>query len=206
MSPFVKVASTLATGIRHDELKRVLFCSAAGGEGTTSVLLHTAKLLAVHYGIRTLVVELTWQRPAFASVFDIEADRSLNAFRQGRCSIGDCVQTTPDGLAYVPIATEALETSPGALTDLVTQISDGLADRFDCLLFDAPPIVENADTLLVGTVLDGMVLVVESGRTRAEVIKRMKRDLAMRNISVLGAVLTKQRYRIPGWIYHWLMK
>jgi Mrp family chromosome partitioning ATPase len=49
--------------------------------------------------------------------------------------------------------------------------------------------------------VDGVVMVIESGKTRKQVALRAKKDIVEAGGKVLGVVLNKRRYHIPKWIY-----
>jgi Mrp family chromosome partitioning ATPase len=57
------------------------------------------------------------------------------------------------------------------------------------VLFDAPPVIAVTDAMVLGTRVDGMVLVVNAGQTRREHAKRAKEQLEKLNIRIVGAVL-----------------
>ena len=51
------------------------------------------------------------------------------------------------------------------------------------------------------TKVDGVVLVIEAGKTREQVAVRAKKELEEAGGKVLGVVLNKRKYHIPEWIY-----
>lgn len=62
-----------------------------------------------------------------------------------------------------------------------------LAERFDTVLFDAPPILPLADSAVLGARVDGTILVLRAGKTSTETL-----DLAMQSIDLqnwVGVVL-----------------
>ena len=68
---------------------------------------------------------------------------------------------------------------------------DDLAERFEVVVIDSPPVLGLADAPLLSALVDGVVLVVEASRNRRGTLKSSLRRLrAMRPI-LLGAVLTK---------------
>jgi Mrp family chromosome partitioning ATPase len=49
--------------------------------------------------------------------------------------------------------------------------------------------------------VDGVIMVVESGKTREQVAVRAKKELEEAGGKVLGVVLNKRKFHIPEWIY-----
>ena len=69
------------------------------------------------------------------------------------------------------------------------EVIAALKDRADIVLFDAPPVVAVTDATVLGTRVDGVLLVINAGHTRREHAKRAKEQLEKLNIRVVGAVL-----------------
>lgn len=203
---FAKAAAYLATQVRGGVLDRVLFSSAVVGEGTTTVMLEIATRLIDRFGIKPLAVELCWSHPGFAAIFEVDPQRTLASFAKGECTARECIQQTPSGLSIVPVADEPLPFGFSDIAGLLGRLLEEITGDFDCIFVDGAPLVAQADTFLVSTVVPRIVLVVESGRTRAEVVRRVKRELNLKGIFIVAAILNKQRRWIPGWIYRWLVK
>jgi non-specific protein-tyrosine kinase len=69
-------------------------------------------------------------------------------------------------------------------------VMEALKSRADIVLFDAPPVIAVTDASVLGTRVDGVLLVVQAGQTRREQAKRAKQQLEKLHIRVIGAVLS----------------
>ena len=69
------------------------------------------------------------------------------------------------------------------------------------VIVDAPPVVLCPETLPLAPFVDGVVLVVHSGRTKRETVQRSIKQLQQIQGRVLGIVLNRKRYFIPDFIY-----
>ena len=65
----------------------------------------------------------------------------------------------------------------------------GLATEADVVLLDAPPIVAVSDAVMLATKVDGVILVVNAGKTKRDLARRAKSLLEKVNAHVLGVVL-----------------
>jgi Mrp family chromosome partitioning ATPase len=68
---------------------------------------------------------------------------------------------------------------------------DELSDRFDLVLLDSPPVLGLADSPLIAALVDGVVIVIQSDRSRRGSLKASLRRLRSMRTNVLGGVLTK---------------
>ena len=76
-----------------------------------------------------------------------------------------------------------------------------LRNEFDYALIDCSSLRESGDLLSVAPFVDGVILVVEANRTRRDQIQRAERAVETGQGKLLGHVLNKRTYAIPGWIY-----
>ncbi len=81
------------------------------------------------------------------------------------------------------------------------EIMGALREQFDMIVVDAPALGLNSDGVMLATLVDGTLLIVESGKTRWQAIRNSMEQLEDQKARILGTVLTKQRHYIPGFIY-----
>jgi Mrp family chromosome partitioning ATPase len=66
-----------------------------------------------------------------------------------------------------------------------------LAQHFDIVLIDSPPVLPVADALILSGYADGVVLVTAAGQTRRVELRRTTEKLAQAGAPVVGVVLNK---------------
>jgi hypothetical protein len=76
-----------------------------------------------------------------------------------------------------------------------------LRSRFDMVLVDCPSMAESTIAARIASISDGVVLIVDAGKTRWQVIKNQIREIQANRGSVLGVVLNKRKFYIPEFIY-----
>jgi non-specific protein-tyrosine kinase len=68
-----------------------------------------------------------------------------------------------------------------------------IAAKGDIVLFDAAPVAAVTDATVLATRVDGVLLVVDSGRTRRDAARRAKEQLERVGARILGVALTNVR-------------
>ena len=84
-----------------------------------------------------------------------------------------------------------------ALPDLIKAASG----KFDHVIFDSPPVLGLADAPLIARASEGVVFVIEAGRTRSTQAKHALDRLTAVRAHILGAVLTKLDSQKSGYGY-----
>lgn len=114
------------------------------------------------------------------------------------------VDTSRDGLSLVDIADLHRRDSGFAGKIALRDWLAANAERFDLVIIDVPPVLEQQSWTGFMGYPDGIVMVVEAERSRSEVVNATTAVIAEANGHVLGLVLNKRRQYIPQSLYKWL--
>jgi Mrp family chromosome partitioning ATPase len=71
----------------------------------------------------------------------------------------------------------------------------------DVVIFDGPAVLPIADAVILGSVCDGVVMVVDAARTRPELAKQAKDRLDRAGVELLGVILNKTASSGTGGYY-----
>jgi len=81
-------------------------------------------------------------------------------------------------------------------------VLQSLKQSADIIVMDSPPALAVADASILASRVDGTILVVDSGRTRAGSLPRAKETLSRAKTNLLGAVLNKLTQRGRDYYYY----
>ena len=195
-----QVALLLADAARKKQYQSVLISSSVAGEGSSTAAVNVARQLVDVCRLRTLLIEFDQPRPRFLELYDLDGTKTLDAFSSGAASLRECIQETASGVHVIP--SDESSTSVDAL--VLKRILDDVAEDYDVIVVDAPPILERAGAIAAGSFIPRLILVVEAGRVRQEMLERTKNQLSSAKIEIVGAILNKHKRYIPKWVYRWL--
>ncbi len=192
-SPISEAYRTFRTNIQYaridNPLKAVLVTSPGPGEGKSTSVANLAITMA-QMGSKVLLIDADLRRPVVHSIFKIERHVGLTNVLVGRIPIDDAVfQTEIDNLSIMPCGT--LPPNPSELlgSEAMKKTLAELKDRYDMVLIDSPPVIAVTDAAVLGSILDGVILVVKSGQTDKEAAFRAYNLLKNVKTQVLGALL-----------------
>jgi capsular exopolysaccharide synthesis family protein len=171
-------------------IETLIVTSAAPGEDKSTVLANLAVTMAQGER-RTIVVDADLRRPGLHEIFGVSNDQGLTSMIVEATTLDDppLVDVGVDNLWLVPSG--PLPPNPADIlgSRRMEQVIAALKARADVILFDAPPVVSVTDAAVLGTKVDGVLLVVCAGRTRREHAQRAKELLERVHVRILGAVL-----------------
>jgi Mrp family chromosome partitioning ATPase len=174
--------------------RSVMFVSSQGHEGTSTVAFQFVFALARDTRIRTLLVDAHARRPALESGAGKPTEPRA-PFAPG--TVREPEARTVNGWPLGEQFHEIGLLSPA----LMREVIEWASSRYDWIVFDGPPVLESADAAPIAAVTDGVIVVVESGRTKRPVLQRTVDLLRQAGGRVLGSVLNRRRLEIPGFIY-----
>ncbi len=80
---------------------------------------------------------------------------------------------------------------------------DSLAEQFDHIVLDSPPVLGFADSIILSTSVDGVILVVLGGKTPRETLERAKEVLHQVNAKILGVVINRVNIQRSDYGYYY---
>lgn len=202
---FAESAAFVARQVRRHGLRHFIFTSARNGEGTTTTVLGIARELHLSYSLRVLALEINPYADGFKAVLEPGQPQAKNSYDTS--SAAKNIRSVPEGFTILSLGQQIKGSASDAnLVDSLGEVLEAVKDHFDVVLIDSPPVLDGPEVLTVAPEVDGVILVVEAGRTRVEMLEHMRNIFALEELTILGSVLTKQEHTIPDWLYRILFK
>jgi Mrp family chromosome partitioning ATPase len=185
--------------------KVIEFAAAQAGDDSSRIVISFAKLVVSRLGKKVLILSTGGPRGAGSSAITQSA-RGWEAVIRRECGVDDVLAPVGGtGLVAGQIASSDAGL-PGMIgSPEFREILNALRSRFDLVLLDAPSIATAPTAELLAGSVDGVVLVVEAGRTRWQVVRNAIEQIEAQKGVVLGVVLNKVRHYIPDFIYRKLL-
>lgn len=185
---------TIRTGIllsQAGEPPRVILVSSAqSSEGKTTSSINLAVSLASAGG-QVVIMDCDLRRPSLSKHFRLEGSRpGVVEILTGQCSVDESLITgLVKRLSIIPSG--CIPPNPAELlgSHEMAVLIDELAERFDYVIIDSPPVLPVTDSVLLSRFADGVVLVVRGGATPKKVALDAKKRLEAIGARILGAVL-----------------
>ena len=170
----------------------LLVTSAQPREGKTTSLVNLGVSLA-QAGKRVLLVDTDLRRPCLHEHFGLTNEAGLTSLLLEReADTGKVIQRTQVPGLYV-LATGRLPAQPAEVLSFpqTGALLDRLRSFADYVLLDSPPVLTVADASILAQKADGVVMIVEMGRTRTAAFQRGVAALEAVRARMIGVVLNK---------------
>lgn len=168
--------------------KVIAITSSVPQEGKSSVSANLA-VARSQCGQRILLIDADMRRPTQHHIWEISNQIGLHEVIAGKIFWSEGVQNVMPNLdvltsGSIPANPIALLDSPSFL-DFIAEI----AQEYDQVIFDTPPIIGLADTRIIGKAVDGFLFVVRPGVADYNSATAAKKLLDSTGLKVLGVVV-----------------
>jgi len=193
-SPMAETFRTLRTNLEFASvdkpLKTILITSPGSGEGKTTVATNLAAVMA-QANKRVILLEGDLRRPRVHRALGMSNQIGLSDVFRGQMDIRDVARYSKvKDLAA--ITSGSLPPNPAELlgSARMVQILARLVESASVVIIDSPPFVVSDATVLSAKV-DGVLLVIQPGRTHAEAARAMLAQLERAGAHVVGVVMNR---------------
>ncbi len=194
----INILYWISTGTK----KSVLVTSAVPAEGKTTVVANLAATIA-QLNKRVLLVDADLRNPRLHELFCVKKSPGLTDMLAGYKEVRDViVDANLDGLKIVASGSTPSTPSNFLASERMRSFVSAVRDEFDIVLYDTPPVLAVADALLLSRLMDGVVVVIESGKAPSETIQSALNQLMNLNLEVGGTILNKVDISRDGYYYH----
>lgn len=195
LSPVSEAFRALRTNIQYSQVdkpvKTLVVSSPNPGEGKSTV----AANLGVSYAQgekKVLIVDADLRKPALHTLLDLNKKPGLTNILFENVDLSNGIQKTVVDNLFA-ISCGDIPANPADLlgSEKFKKLHKVLAEQFDIIIFDSPPLLAATDASVLSIVCDGVIIVTSSRRTKVEELKVSVESIENVQGRILGTVLNK---------------
>ncbi|HEY7120716.1 MAG TPA: polysaccharide biosynthesis tyrosine autokinase, partial [Tepidisphaeraceae bacterium] len=146
--------------------KRLLITSPSPGDGKSTMASNLAIAMA-KAGQRVVLLDCDFRRPTQHKVFELETEVGLSSVVAGQATLEQALRSSPavEGLDILPCG--PLPPNPAELLNSqnFADLLDQLANTYDHVLIDAPPVLAVTDARIIAAICDQTILVLRAEKS-----------------------------------------
>ncbi|NLG17416.1 MAG: polysaccharide biosynthesis tyrosine autokinase [Fibrobacter sp.] len=191
-------------------LQAIVLTSAGPSEGKSLTISNLAMAYA-QMGKKTLLVDTDLRRPVLHHIFNTKREPGFTDLFMENPDYDRVTKRTQKENLFL-ITAGMFTPNPAELlgSNRMIQILDYFRSNYDVIFFDTPPVVAVTDATLLGTKMDGLLIVIKSHHTDRDIALRAVNTVRNVGVRILGAVLNdinlSHRYSSYGYYkyyYHY---
>lgn len=184
--------------------KVIMVTSALPQEGKTTTSINTAVVLA-QKGVRVLLIDADLRRPSIHKTLGMGPHSGLSNVLTGSTKLESAITRT----AVLPnLFVLAAGTPPPNPAELLASanmrdVLNQLREEYDHIVIDTPPSLSVTDAVVLSPRADAVVLVIRSGQTTKQALRRSRDILTQVNAKVVGVLLNAVDLSSPDYYYYY---
>jgi len=174
---------------KFGRIKTLVIGSAAPGEGKSFTAANLAITMAQQKS-KTLLIDADLRRGVLHNTFDCAKKPGLTNYLTGIATLSNVMHDT-----YIPnlslITCGTLIPNPSELlgSQQMKDFIEEVSKDFEFIIFDTPPLMAATDAVIIGTLVDGVAVLIRSGMTDRENIRRKLELFETVQTTIVGAIL-----------------
>ena len=187
---------SLNLGFIGNEIKRVMLISSVPDEGKSFVSTMLWRKLA-ESGTKCVLMDADLRKSVMVSKFGVHRNDNkpimgLSSYLSGNCNITDALFSTDIRMGHImPNSKNAPRPTLLLQNGRLEKLLDFLAEKYQRVVVDAPPIGLVSDGEVIGSLCDGFILVVRAGMTNKRMVYHSLKSLERTGCTFLGFVLNR---------------
>jgi len=184
-----RLKSMVIRETKPDFLNTIMVTSSLDSEGKTLTSINLAVSLAQEMDHSILLVDADLRKPMVHKYLGVNYSYGLSDYLTKNVDLSDILIKTGIGnLVLLPAGHDASNPvellSSTRMKELVKELKHRYMDRY--VIIDTPPVLPFADTISIGTTVDGVIFVIQEGRAQRSSIEEAIGML--KDVRILGAV------------------
>jgi capsular exopolysaccharide synthesis family protein len=176
-----------------------LITSGQPSEGKTTTVCNTAISLS-QLGLKVLLVDADLRRPKLHKTLGAKNTAGLSSYLSRDGKLDDIIQALPTPNLFL-MPSGPIPPNPAELlsSDKMRFMLRELSEKYDHIIVDSAPLANLTDSVVLSTMVDGVIIVVHGGKTRREVVRRVHVELAAVGAKIFGVVLNNLDIKRSGY-------
>ncbi len=181
------------------KLHTLMFTTAEASDDAANIVVNLGKVLA-EKGLKVLVVDANFRHLTFKKYFNLEKGPGLVDVIEEKVTFEKSIHSAAKNLAVMTAGETQLNPLTVVESNKMHQLLAQAGEKYDLVLIAAPDL-KHRDSILLAAQTDGVILVVNEGKTRKQVVLNCLEPVIAKKANILGVILNNRTYSIPKAIY-----
>jgi succinoglycan biosynthesis transport protein ExoP len=184
--------------------KVIMITSARPQEGKTTTAINSAIVLA-QKGVRVLLVDADLRRPSVHKTLGMGPRSGLSNVLTGSATLEQTIAPSPilPNLFVLPAGSPPPNPAELLASPNMKDVLHQLREQFDHVVIDTPPTLSVTDAVVLSPRVDAIILVIRSGQTTKQALRRARDILMQVNAHVTGVLLNAVDLSSPDYYYYY---
>ncbi len=195
-SPITESYRIIRSRIRFkpvDKPTRSIMVTSSMPEEGKSVTIANLAIVFAQANHKTVLVDADLRHPVLHNVFNVSNEAGLgDLLSSPEIKVEDCIRNTSiNNLQILTSGMPLLDPSERLGSARMEEILNELRNVAEIIIFDTPPVLVFADAIVLSRRVDGVIVVIQAGKSKRAAITQTLFDLQNANANLLGSIFNQ---------------
>ena len=190
--PYRVLQTNINLALRAGQPTALVMLSAGPGEGKSTTLRQMALCMAAA-GEKVLLIDSDVRRPTQHRLAALPREPGLTDILLNKTTAAQAITRDSSGLFdFLPAGAAANQVTLGLLyAGKLRELVGEFKQRYDKILFDAPPIIGVSDAAVLVSISDQVILLIQHRRNPESMVQRARQIIEGLKVPIIGVVLNQ---------------
>ena len=190
--PYRVLQTNINLALRAGQPTALVMLSAGPGEGKSTMLRQMALCMAAA-GEKVLLIDSDVRRPTQHRLAALPREPGLTDILLNKTTAAQAITRDSSGLFdFLPAGAAANQVTLGLLyVGKLRELVGEFKQRYDKILFDAPPIIGVSDAAVLVSISDQVILLIQHRRNPESMVQRARQIIEGLKVPIIGVVLNQ---------------
>ena len=182
--------------------RMVVFAGTEKGNGCSWLCARLGEFLASQVSGSVCLLDCNFRSPSLHQEFGLPNDFGLSDALHRNNGLQPYLRTLSRPNFWLFSSGSPVENGQALLgSDRMRMLVQELREQFDYIIVDAAPLDTGTDSIVLGGLSNGIVLVLKANSSRRDTAAKALQEIHSANVPVRGVVLNRRTFPIPQAIY-----
>jgi len=185
--------------------RSILISSPSPKDGKSTVTANLGVVMA-QAGSRVIIVDCDLRKPVQHQIFKLDNHQGLTNCLMMEAALDKVIQKAIPELGNMDVLTSGpIPPNPAEMlnSQRVREFWPMLLEHYDFVLVDAPPVLAVADSAILASQMDGVIMVTRYGVTRKDQVQQTREVFQKANANLIGVVLNQAKTSGDDYNYYY---
>ena len=198
---YQKLSSHIRLIMKNKNFTSLIITDAEGRKDSAAVIANLCHYLTAKTGLKVLMIDFNFRTPFLSEFFNLSKSPGISDVIEGRLSFEESIRSLDNNLSIIPAGdtnhNEAALLNSSTISDVISEAKK----KFEMVFINSADIKNFTDAETLSSFVDSVILVINEGKVRRQVVKNAISQLTQEDSKIIGAILNNRTYALPGIIY-----
>jgi capsular exopolysaccharide synthesis family protein len=187
--------------IKDKQLKSILITDIESSNEILVIVANLANEISKKTGKNVLIIDSNLRNSTLAQTLNVPNTPGLREVLEGKVKFEETIHDIDSNIGILFAGNSDLNPLYLITTRNMTEVINKAGEKYEIVFVVCEGLNDYQDAVVMSSMVDGIILVIDEGKDRRQVVKFAINPMEQRKANIMGVILNNRTYVIPKIIY-----